>query len=218
MTGHSSPEREWAKRFADMDELFLEHVWRIWPCVVHALNDEAHENAISMQLVKFLSKDQSFRNLFHWIEFEFVPFDEVSGEELELKGYIDIALFLDWDRERYLAYECKRLNIGRRTIDWESLAGEYVKEGVMRYVNEKYAQNLPLGGMLGFVMDGEIKAAKAKITKAIQNGKNGDTLLKSGPSDIDPIGGISRMKTIHTRRGRKRFEIRHALLPFRINS
>ena len=52
---------------------------------------------------------------------------------------------------------------GRR----RSLSGEYVKNGMMRYVEGKYAGGLDKGGMLGYVMDGEVSSAIGSVGRSI---------------------------------------------------
>ena len=89
----------------------------------------------------------------NWIEFQYEPFGYQSDGTAYSKGRIDMAVLLDQDRERYLAYECKRLNLthsSRRS----SLATLYVTKGLHRFVTEQYAEKLPVGYMLGYVLDG----------------------------------------------------------------
>ncbi len=83
-----------------------------------------------------------------------------------------MALFLDQDHERYISYECKRLNIvtkkGKRKA---SLAGAYVEQGVIRYATAKYSEKLPYGCMIGYVMDGEKNFAFQQIASALRKRK-----------------------------------------------
>lgn len=78
--------------------------------------------------------------------------DPETGAEL---GRIDLKFLpaVSAREEVYLAFECKRLNAmsnGRR----DSLAPEYVTEGMMRFVTGQYAGSVRHGGMLGYVLDG----------------------------------------------------------------
>src|ERR1700730_431005 len=102
----------------------------------------------------------------HWIEYQFEPFGYTADGTRYSKGKIDIGVLFDWERERYLAYECKRLNVihvsGRR-----SLATVYVTQDMMRFMTEQYAQHLRIGCMLGYVLDGDIAFAKARLNSAI---------------------------------------------------
>jgi hypothetical protein len=117
------------------------------------------------------------------------------------------------DRERYLAYECKRLNVinyGTRS----SLATRYVTQGMMRFLTEQYAEGLPVGCMLGYVMDGDLAFALQQVTKAIDDNK-ADLSLVAGPTPASAVPGIERFQTRHKRQA-DHIELRHLLLPFAI--
>ena len=166
-----------------------------------------------MQPEGILSKDPQARRLFHWLEFQYEPFGYTSKGTAYSKGKIDMAVLLDQERERYLAYECKRLNVVRNGRK-ESLATPYVTEGLIRFVTEQYAENLPIGCMLGYVMDGDVTRAKSKVQAAIKSNKC-NIGLTAGPVKNQKIGGVKRFLSRHLRSGSgNEIEIRHALLPF----
>ena len=104
--------------------------------------------------------------MFYWIQFYFEPPGYSASGAAYSKGKIDMAVFLDQDGEKYLAYECKRLNVVNKGSR-ESLATKYVKDGVKRFVTEQYAEHLPTGAMLGYVMDGDISFAQSKVQVAL---------------------------------------------------
>jgi len=140
------------------------------------------------------------------------PFGKHPGGATFSKGKIDIAVLLDQERERYVAYECKRLNViygGARS----SLATPYVKDGMMRFLTEQYAEGLPFGSMLGYVMDGDLSFAQTQVDRAIDAHK---ILLGivDGASPCEAIPGIGRFSTLHQRANTSIIELRHALLPF----
>ena len=151
--------------------------------------------------------------MFHWLEFQYEPFGYTSKGTAYSKGKIDMAVLLDQERERYLAYECKRLNIinnGSRS----SLATPYVMEGLSRFVTEQYAENLPVGCMLGYVLDGDVPFANSKVRAAIK-AKECDIGLTAAPTKDASLGIVKRFSTCHLRPlNGKEIEIRHALLPF----
>jgi len=93
---------------------------------------------------------------------------ELAPSSGELRGRIDLRLTHGYRDEVYFAIECKRLNVvakGKRS----SLAAEYVKEGMMRFITGQYAMGLDKGGMLGYVMDGKVPDAIAFVKKAIDS-------------------------------------------------
>ena len=202
----------WAERFRAWDELFLGCVMQVWWSCVARLPSGSNENAITRALVDNLARDATARSLF-WCEYQFVPFAYLDDGQVIEKGRIDMAMIVDHDREHYLAYECKRLSVMRRDGARRSLAREYVnKKGVMRFITEQYSENLPTGCMIGYVMDGDLDFARARIRAAMTEsravlGLQGDLRAQ------DPIGQFQRFATDHVS-GDRSIEILHALLPF----
>ena len=203
----------WASFFVSIDNRFLERLAELWPSIVAKFSSRPNEDAITRELVRIVSKDNVVQSLFY-PEYQYEPFDYAADGTSCSKGKIDFAGIVFWDRDIYLAYECKCLNV-IRSGNRRSLASEYVHDGVMRYVTEKYAQNLPVGCMLGYVMDGDIEYATRSVKTAIKGAEG--AALRSGPTDLDPIGSVSRIKTDHDRSESGPIEIRHAFLPFRID-
>ena len=204
---------EWAKKFKSFDVLFLECVAAVWPECCSRLQNQPLEDQITTNLVYLLAKNQLVRQRFHWIEYQYEPFGETSGERAYSRGKVDIAVFLDRERGRYIAYECKRLNV-ESGGSIRSLAAQYVMEGMNRFVTEQYAENLPVGCMLGYVMNGKVLAARSRIYAAIKSRENLIGLIK-GPVKEKPLGEAKRFSSLHIRTGSgAEIEIRHALLPF----
>ena len=203
----------WAARLRSLDVRFLQRVVEVWPRCLHVLPDQAEEDAITFNLVQFLRGDSHVRAWFHSVAFQYHPPGYESNGLAYSKGRIDMAVLLDPMAEGYLAYECKRLNIvradGRR-----SLAREYVMDGLSRFITGQYSENLPVGCMLGYVLDGDVAYAvssvRAKIVECDQ-----DIALVMGPRDEAAIGAATRFSSRHRRvSGDDEIEIRHALLPF----
>jgi hypothetical protein len=87
---------------------------------------------------------------------------EVDFDLAKETGRKDIVFFPGSREEVYFCLEAKRLNAmisGTRA----SLADEYVKEGMMRFVNGKYACRVRHGGMLGYVLDADINRAMTNV-------------------------------------------------------
>lgn len=201
----------WTNRFVTVDERLLDRIATLWPQCVALLPAHPKEDDISINLVHLLSKDPIVRRICHWVEYQFEPFGTHANGHKFSKGKIDICILLDWEREQYIAYEGKRLNItyrGQRS----SLATAYVKEGMMRFLTEQYAEALPVGCMLGYVLDGDISFALNALNNAIA--AYCPLKLTSGPTPAAPIQNISRFSTAHRRRSGAPIELRHALLPF----
>ena len=203
----------WADHFRSLDVRFLQCVIAVWPRCLAVLPSQPKEDQITINLVSILLKDANARRLFYYIDYHYEPCGFTAEGTAYSKGEIDMAVLLDQDRERYLAYECKRLNVihnGKKS----SLATLYVKEGIVRFVNEQYAENLPIGCMLGYVLDGDVADAKSKIQAAIDVNKS-LVALAVGPQDEQSLGIAERFSSRHRRAAvGQEIEIRHALLPF----
>lgn len=198
----------WVDNFVSFDDRFLERIAAAWPSCMAVLPEQPGEDDITINLVDRLAKDAVVRRLCHWVEYQFEPFGLNPDGSKYSRGIIDLAVLFDWDRGRYLAYECKRLNVingGSRS----SLATVYVTQGVMRFLTEQYAEQLPVGCMLGYVLDGDVPFANARIAAAI--GAHGPLALAEGPTPLEAIETIDRFRTRHTRPTGSQIELRHAL-------
>jgi hypothetical protein len=96
--------------------------------------------------------------------------DFERGEE---KGRIDIRFVYAFNcrEDVYFAFECKRLNLPSGKSK-KSLATEYIEEGMMRFVTSQYASALRHGGMLGYVMNGDIDGAMATVKRSVSSRTN----------------------------------------------
>ena len=200
----------WKAEYRRRDDLFLRFVMKVWWQVVASLPADALEDAITKTLVSRLDADTWVRALFY-CDYQFVPMERTRDGSLAEDRFIDIAMIMDNDRSRYLAYECKKLNVWREGAR-RSQAGRYVDDGMMRFVIGKYAKGLPVACMIGYVMDGDLSFANARIKATI--GENRTALrLQDGPTDEPPLDTMTRFVTTHKRNGNG-IELRHALLPF----
>ncbi len=88
-------------------------------------------------------------------------------------------------------------------------------EGLVRFIAGQYAENLPVGCMLGYVLDGDVAHAASRVRAKIDECDQ-DIALVMGPRDEAAIGVATRFYSRHRRRSNGgEIEIRHALLPFR---
>lgn len=182
-----------------------------WPGCTAVLSPQTEEDAITTQLVDALSRNPRTRRL-GMIEYQFPPFGHRPDGVAYSKGEIDIAVLLDGSRMRYLAYECKRLNVvrdGRR----RSQAAQYVMGGVLRFIVEQYAEGLPVGSMLGYVMDGDLMFARRKVVEALERKNQEVGLVKVSSGNAEPRSA-ERFVSDHIRSSGAPIEIRHTLLSF----
>ena len=99
----------------------------------------------------------------------FLPMFLIRYEDVEIDtdlaketGRKDIVFFPANDEDIYFCLEAKRLN-ALVSIVRKSLADEYVREGMQRFVDGKYARFVRHGGMLGYVLDGQIARAAKNV-------------------------------------------------------
>lgn len=199
----------WADRFVTFDDRFLERIVAVWPACMVLLPGQPLEDTITINLVDLLWKDATVRRLCHWIEYQYEPFGLAPDGSKFSKGKIDIGVLFTWDRDLYLAYECKRLNVVGKS-GRSSLATAYVTEGMMRFLTEQYAEGLRVGGMLGYVMDGDVPFARTCVNAAIT--AHGPLQLLAGPDPLPPVGAVERFSTLHDRAPSENIGLRHALL------
>lgn len=206
--------KEWAAHFRSVDSRFLQHLLALWPKCLSTLPAQPNEDTITINLIAVLLKDGEVRRLVHWIDYQYEPFGYTPEGLAFSKGKIDMGVILEngEDRSLYLAYECKRLNVlygGSK----HSLATRYVADGLMRFVTEQYAEGLPVGCMLGYVLDGDCAAAITSVQTAIH--ANANAQLVAGPDADNSLDILQRFSTRHLKQTDKtEIEVRHAFLPF----
>ena len=201
-------KQAWLNRFRAYDQKFLQGVMQVWRAAISALSDDPEEDEITAALVVKLRSNPNTRGLFYYYDFQHPPVRQVGGHRLE----IDLAVMVDQEGSTYVAYECKKLNVRRADGRRRSEAGAYIKDGVMRFLAGNYARDLPVGCMLGYVMDGDLGWAYARVT-ATMTSQTSSLGLQAPPSPTSSVGFIQRFVTQHRRNSRS-LEMRHALLPF----
>jgi hypothetical protein len=92
---------------------------------------------------------------------------EVDTDLAKETGRKDIVFFPGHDGNYYFCLEAKRLN-ARVNVVMKSLADEYVKEGMQRFVDGKYSRRVLHGGMIGYVLDGDIPRAMKNVLNNIR--------------------------------------------------
>lgn len=179
-------------------------VWTAW--------EEPESNALEVPITRRfrarLRQDKNLRRLPVRIERESPEDSFDSGKEI---GRIDLRFCHGYREEVYFAFECKRLNL-RRGKKRQSLATEYVDDGLMRFVDGRYAQGLHSGGMLGYVMDGDVPAATRSVQRSTVARRERLRLVGSGLAEcaLKPESDQVR-ETIH--RLEPELRIFHVFLP-----
>jgi hypothetical protein len=118
---------------------------------------------ITRRFRKTVRQERDVRGLPVRLERECWLDDEETAEAV---GRLDLRVSHGIREEVYLAFECKRLNVrwdGKR----DSLASEYVDDGMMRFVSGQYAPGGAAGGMIGYVLDGDVPHAVRCVDRRV---------------------------------------------------
>ncbi|KKL05585.1 hypothetical protein LCGC14_2604540, partial [marine sediment metagenome] len=170
------------------------------------------EDEITKRLCVALRRNRDVRKLMFYVMTQMFILEPEAGKEM---GRTDIA-FLPTDKDvvpsesAYFCLECKRLNVlknGRR----RSYASEYVKFGMVRFVTGRYSRSVRHGGMVGYVLDGDVGTAMRNVEKNIR--KHRVKLRIVGPGTFlpsDHLKGIQSARESHHQRA-------HEFTPFRIH-
>lgn len=201
---------DWLQSFRGFDARFIERLCEIVPVTIGALGANAHEDDITHDLRHRFHLDPIIRRLFYSWETQFEPPGYVPNGAYTRDGRIDLVLFWSQDPSNYLAYEAKRLHVSMPS-GFQALSGKYVTDGLKRYATEKYSEGLPFGGMLGYVMDGNLEGASEKIAGMLA--KNSKAIsLSSGPNSLLEVGTARRFETRHTRPNGTEIHVSHSLV------
>lgn len=162
------------------------------------LSPDALEDPTTEGLCRALRKNRTSGELPFRIDIQMVELDPADGER---QGRLDIVFSPMVSNEAiYFCLECKRLNVtirGQR----RSLATEYVTQGMIRFVRRQYGAQVRHGGMLGYVLDGQIDRAIDAVGAAI--GVHQEELCLVGEPGLDRSSFLSQegglFETAHAR-------------------
>jgi hypothetical protein len=156
---------------ADWDDFFQQSlIPAVLALVVDAWNrmekpeQTANEDEISTRLFTALITGKDRNRHAFLIRYQDV---EVDTDLTKVTGKKDIVVFPSTFEEIYFCLEAKRLH-ARISGVRRSLAAEYVREGMQRFVDGKYSRFVRHGGMLGYVLDGQVDRAISNVERNIQ--------------------------------------------------
>ncbi len=138
----------------------------------------------------------------------------------ECSGYTDLRIFskndLD-DPSAYYIIECKRLN-NQNLKGKTGLNAEYIKEGIMRFVNGKYSTNKNLNGMIGFVVEKMDIQSNIKNINYLLNNKFSDAKTETILTSLNFIEDFKyQYYSIHKDIEDKKIKLYHLMFDFSSN-
>ncbi len=185
---------------------------------------ENDENYLRNMLVDDYLQNPDIKEDLQINNFYFIA-EPAKIEKRKEVGYLDIMIIVEGlsfsgGKNNYFTFECKRL-------DGESpLNSEYVKEGIHRFISEKYPTNLGRNGMIGFIVKPcDIEQNKDKINNLIsKSGTNteiievrNNTLITLTKTNILQSFDFSYISNHQTIIGKKLFELHHLMLDYSQN-
>jgi hypothetical protein len=201
----------WLVSFRSLEECLVEALEFLWPSCVLSLQPKkgsmTHEDPITFQIVTALKRSKRFPGRI--IPQYSLLSEDVSGVS-KLSSNIDFVLTIGDDEDVYLACECKRLNVPYKS-GTRGLVGEYVDEGLMRFVTEQYSSGLPLAMMLGYVMDARLAAAHRGLRRAMRVREKAIGLRSVIDHPVRPRKPL-RFRTRHGGVSSAALEVSHILL------
>src|ERR1035441_5258231 len=150
---------EWAGLIDPMVPVILELVLESWEEMPAFASDD-YEDDITIALCRTLKRNRTARQLMFTIDTQQVELDPAPGEDL---GRLDISFRPLLPREDiYFCLEGKRLNVIKEG-KLRSYASEYVTSGMLRFITGQYAKEVRHGGMVGYVLDGDVSRAISNV-------------------------------------------------------
>jgi hypothetical protein len=132
-------------------------------------HDTEYENKVSNRLRKLLVQDVQLRQRPIMVDREAYVYDDDQEEPV---GRLDFRFL--YTREMtyplpYFAIEAKRLHVALPSR-WDSGVPAYVtgNQGMMCFIEQRYARGLTSAGMLGYVFDGDVEKARGSVATLIE--------------------------------------------------
>jgi len=149
------------------------------------------ENEVSDRLRDLLDRDSGLRARPVELFREVPLYDRKRARQKQL-GRSDLMFLYSTGIEKpwpYFAIESKRLHVTFPS-GWKSLVSDYVTghQGMMCFIEGRYAHGLESGGMLGYVFDGKLEDARSSVAACI--GSNDRQLRCSRTPRFGPKGRL----------------------------
>jgi hypothetical protein len=202
---------EWADLIDPMVPQILNLVIDSWDDMPAPASDEKEDN-ITISLCRLLKQNKAARGLPFRINIQRVELEPLAGEEL---GRQDIVFEpLHPCEDIYFCLESKRLNVVKGGT-LRSYASEYVTHGMLRFVTGQYSKAVRHGGMVGYVLDGNIATAMNNVEGNIK--RQPSALGMKAPGEFLPstvLADEARARETHHQRTHETelFRIHHLFM------
>ena len=188
---------DWADLIDPLVPQILSLVIAAWEGMPQPAPSEGEDN-ITIALYRALQQNRTARSLMFQIRTQVVELDPAPGEDF---GRMDIVFIPLIPREDiYFCLESKRLNVVKDG-ETRAYASEYVTLGMLRFVTGQYSKAVRHGGMVAYVLDGDVARAIANIENNIR--RQHAALGMTAPGSFLPstsLKGDARARETHHRR------------------
>jgi hypothetical protein len=207
---------EWADLIDPMVPQILRLVVATWEEMPSPTPDDKEDN-ITVALCRALRQNRTARSLMFQIHTQLVELEPVAGQELGRQDIVFIPLVPREDI--YFCLESKRLNVVKDGV-LRTYASEYVRLGMMRFVTGQYSKAVRHGGMIGYVLDGNVSNAITNVNANIQ--LQHEALCMAPPGAFLPSTGLkgdARARETHHQRTHETslFRIHHIFMATRFS-
>jgi hypothetical protein len=202
---------EWADLIDPMVPQILNLVIESWDGMPSPASDEKEDN-ITTSLCRLLKQNKTLRGLPFRITIQRVELEPLAREELARQDLVFEPLHPCEDI--YFCLESKRLNV-IKDGKLRSYASEYVTHGMLRFVTGQYSKAVRHGGMIGYVLDGNVTTAIINVEDNIK--KQNSTLRMKAPGQFlssTVLTGEARARETHHQRTHETglFRIHHLFM------
>lgn len=207
---------EWIDLLERMLPNILRLLVEVWAGMPKPFSDDK-EDRITELLCRALRDNRTIRDLPFYIEIQMVELDPAPGQDL---GRLDIAFKPTGlpgapNESIYFCLECKRLNATTTGGVKRPGGSDYVTHGMARFVNGQYASAVRHGGMLGYVLDGDVAGAISNVESNVQS--QHVSLCMEPPGTLHPSALLTEVSTaresLHSRTGESiYFRIHHLFM------
>lgn len=166
-----------------------------------------HEEGINTRFARHMQRKK--RHLFDNPRFNVYPEHDIHDSDDKVLGRIDIFFQAGWREDIYFAFECKKLRIHQPPSKLDTNITKYSNEGIKRFLTGQYSKDLPSGGMIGYILDGNVSKARQTLDKYVRDKKD-KLMLTAGlqPASFFP----DRIDETQHRMGQRNFTLYHLLL------
>lgn len=188
---------EWAGLIDPMVPQILRLVVATWEEMPLPAPDDKEDN-ITFALCRALRQNRTARSLMFQIHTQLVELEPAAGEDLGRQDIVFIPLVPREDI--YFCLESKRLNVIKDGT-LRTYASEYVTRGMLRFVAGQYSRAVKHGGMIGYVLDGNVPQAITNVEANIQTHHTALRMTAPGVLQTSTVlkGDVRARETHHQR-------------------